>query len=113
GLVQITRQRVRPQMNIVVTEKCPTCKGTGEISSSVVLMDEIENRLKYLIHNMNMKGITIHVHPYIAAFLTKGFKSKRIQWFLKYKRFVKVKAVNSFQFGEYKFFNRNGEEINV
>ena len=114
GLMQITRQRVRPQMNIVVSEKCPTCKGSGEISSSVVLMDELENRLKYLIHNMNMSGITIHVHPYIAAFLTKGFlKSKRFQWFFKYKRFVKVLAVNSFQFGEYKFYNSAGEEINV
>ncbi len=114
GLMQITRQRVRPQMNIVVSEKCPTCKGTGEISSSVVLMDELENRLKYLIHNMNMSAITIHVHPYIAAYLTKGFlKSKRFQWFFKYKRFVKVLSVNSFQFGEYKFYNSSGEEINV
>lgn len=114
GLMQITRQRVRPQMKIVVTEKCPTCKGTGEISSSVVLMDEIDNQLKYLIHNMNMKGISIHVHPYIAAFLTKGyFKSKRFEWFFKYKRFIKVVPVNSFQFGEYKFFNAAGEEIDV
>jgi ribonuclease G len=114
GLVQITRQRVRPQMNVVVSEKCPTCKGSGEISSSVVLMDEIDNRLKYLIHNMNMKGISIHVHPYIAAFLTKGmFRSKRFQWFFKYKRFIRVQAVNSFQFGEYKFFNSAGEEIDV
>lgn len=114
GLMQITRQRVRPQMNIIVSEKCPTCKGSGEISSSVVLMDEIDNRLKYLMHNMNMKGIALHVHPYIAAFLTKGFlKSKRFQWFFKYKRFVKIVPVNSFQFGEYKFFNSANEEIDV
>jgi ribonuclease G len=114
GLIQITRQRVRPQMNVVVSEKCPTCKGTGEISSSVVLMDEIENRLKYLTHNMNMKGISLHVHPYIAAFLTKGFlKSKRMNWLFKYKKFIKIQAINSFQFGEYKFFNAAGEEINV
>jgi len=114
GLMQITRQRVRPQMNIIVSEKCPTCKGSGEISSSVVLLDEIENRLKYLIHNMNMKGLSLSVHPYIAAFLTKGFlKSKRFQWFFKYKRFVKINPMNSFQYGEYKFFNSTGEDINV
>lgn len=114
GLMQITRQRVRPQMKIEVSEKCPTCKGSGEIASSVVLMDEIENRLKYLIHNMNMKGINLHVHPYIAAFITKGFlKSKRFQWAMKYKRFVKVTPVTSFHYGDYKFFNSANEEIDV
>ena len=77
-------------------------------------MDEIENRLKYLIHNMNMKGINLHVHPYIAAFITKGFlKSKRFQWAVKYKRFVKVTPVTSFHYGDYKFFNSANEEIDV
>ncbi|MFI5221487.1 MAG: Rne/Rng family ribonuclease [Bacteroidia bacterium] len=114
GLVQITRQRVRPQMNIVVNEKCPTCKGTGETSSSVVLMDEIENRLKYLMNNFNIHGISLHVHPYIGAFLTKGYlRSKRMSWFFKYWRLIKIKVEKNYQFGEYKFFNSAGEEINV
>ena len=114
GLVQITRQRVRPEMAIVTNEKCPTCKGTGEISSSVVILDEIENRVKYLVQNMNMTGIALHVHPYIAAFLTKGyFNSPRFKWFFRYKRFVKITPVQSFQFGEYRFFNSAGEEIAV
>ncbi len=114
GLVQITRQRVRPEMSVVTNEQCPTCKGTGEIASSVVIMDEIENRVKYLAQNMNMSGIMLHVHPYIAAFLTKGFlKSPRFKWFFKYKRFIKIVSVQSFQFGEYHFFNSQEEEIAV
>ena len=112
GLIQITRQRVRPEMNIVTNEKCPTCKGTGEIASSIVIMDDIESRLKYLVQNLNLTGITIEVHPYIAAYLTKGyFKSPRFKWLFKYKKFIRIKAISSFHFGDYRFINSSGEEI--
>lgn len=114
GLVQITRQRVRPEMNIVTTEKCPTCKGTGEITSSIVITEEIENTLRYFIQNMNMSSITLEVHPYIAAYLKQGFlSSTRVKWFLKYRKFVKIKTVNALHFGEYRFLNAAGEEIKV
>ncbi|TAE88986.1 MAG: Rne/Rng family ribonuclease [Bacteroidetes bacterium] len=115
GLIQITRQRVRPEMNVVTAEKCPTCDGTGEITNSIVIVDEIENRLKYLLHNMNMKGgITIEVHPYIHAFFTKGFlKSVRFSWLFKYKRWIKVIPVNALHFGQYRFLNKQGEEIQL
>jgi ribonuclease G len=112
GLVQITRQRVRPEMAVVTTEKCPTCKGTGEITSSIVITEEIENNLRYFIQNLNMSGITLEVHPYIAAYLKQGFlNSTRIKWFLKYKKFVKIKTVNALHFGEYRFLNAAGEVI--
>ncbi len=112
GLIQITRQRVRPEMNIVTNEKCPTCKGTGEIASSAIIMDDIENRLKYLVQNLNISGITIEVHPYIAAYLTKGFlKSPRFKWLFKYKKFIRIKSINALHFGDYRFLNAAGEEI--
>lgn len=115
GLIQITRQRVRPEMNVVTSEKCPTCDGTGEITNSIVIVDEIENRLKYLLENMNMKGnISIEVHPYIYAYFTKGFfNSIRFKWLLKYKRWIKINAVNSLHFGQFRFLNAQGEEISV
>jgi len=114
GLIQITRQRVRPEMAISTNEKCPTCKGTGEIGSSVVILDEIENRLKYLIQNLNMRKFSVELHPYLAAYVTKGYyKSIRFGWLWKYKRFVSVKAVPTLQFGEYRFINSHGEEISI
>ncbi len=115
GLIQITRQRVRPEMNVVTAEKCPTCDGTGEITNSIVIVDEIENRLKYFLENMNMKGsISIEVHPYIYAYFTKGFfNSIRFKWLLKYKRWIKIHAVNSLHFGQYRFLNASGEEISI
>lgn len=111
GLVQITRQRVRPEMSVATVEKCPTCGGTGEIRASIVILDEIENNLSYILTQQNERKITLTVHPFISAYLKKGFISHQIKWFFKYKRWVKVKKVNSYQYLEFHFFNSKEEEI--
>jgi ribonuclease G len=113
GLVQITRQRVRPEMNIVTNEKCPACDGTGEIRSSIVLMDDIENNLSFILQEQNEKGISLCVHPYIAAFIKSGFISKRIKWFLKFQKWIKVVPVTSYYLTEFHFFNAKDEEIKL
>ena len=111
GLVQITRQRVRPEMAVSVLEQCPTCRGTGEVKSSMMVIDEIENNLNYLIQDQNEKNISLGVHPFIASYLTKGMNSIQMKWFLKYNRWVKVKAVKQFHLMQYQFYNKNLEEI--
>ncbi len=114
GLVQITRQRVRPQINMDVVEKCPTCNGTGAIKSSIILVDEIENNLKYLIQEQNEKKLTLVVHPYIHAFLTKRtFASPQWKWFWKYKQWIKIQLSSSYNLLEYHFFDKNNEEIKM
>lgn len=111
GLVQITRQRVRPEMAVSVLEQCPTCHGTGEIKSSMMIIDEIENNLNYLIQDQNEKNISLGVHPYIAAYLTKGINSLQVKWLLKYNRWVKVIPMKRFHIMQFKFYNKNKEEI--
>lgn len=113
GLVQITRQRVRPEMNIVTNEKCPACSGTGEIRSSIVLMDDIESNLTYILQEQNEKNITLSVHPYIYAYITSGFISRRMKWYFKFSRWIKVKAVTSYHLTEYHFFNAKDVEIKL
>ena len=113
GLVQITRQRVRPEMNIVTNEKCPACDGTGEIRASIVLMDDIESNLNYILNEQNEKDITLCVHPYIEAYIKKGFLSRRINWFFKYGKWIKVKGVASYYLTEFHFLNRKEEEIKL
>jgi ribonuclease G len=113
GLVQITRERVRPEMSVATAEKCPACGGTGEIQASILLIDQIENNLRYILREQNEKSVTLCVHPFIEAYLTKGFWSRRRKWRWHYKRPITVKAVSSYHFMEYHFFNAKEDEIKV
>ncbi len=113
GLVQITRQRVRPEMNIVTVEKCPACGGTGEIKASIVLMDDIENNLNYILREQNEKGVTLCVHPYIEAYITKGIFNLQRRWFFKYGQWIKVKAQSSYHLTEFHFISAKDEEIKL
>ncbi len=113
GLIQITRERVRPQTVINIMEKCPTCGGTGEVEPPLLITDKIENTLRYILTEQNEKGVTLMVHPFIYAFLTKGFPSINMKWKLKYKRGIKLQELDSLQFLEYKVLNKNGEEIKI
>ncbi len=113
GLVQITRQRVRPEMNIVTSEVCPACGGTGQIRSSIVLMDDIESNLSYIFNEQNEKGITLCVHPYIYAYITSGLISRRMRWFFKYGKWVKLKQVTTYHLTEFHFLNAKEVEIKL
>jgi len=113
GLVQITRQRVRTETNVEILEKCPACGGTGEIKPSIIMIDEIENNLRYLIQEQNEKDLTLRVHPYIYAYLTKGIWSVKLKWIFKYKTFFKLEPALSFHFLEYRFFNKLDDEIKM
>jgi ribonuclease G len=113
GLMQITRERVRPQMNIVTKEVCPTCNGTGKISASILVTDLIEQTVEHLFVKQNEKQLVLAVHPFLHAYYTKGLFSKRFKWWWKYKRSVGLVKDSSMGITEYKFLNKEGEEIDL
>ena len=113
GLVQITRQRVRPEMNVQILEKCPACDGTGKIRPTILLTDDIENNLGYLIREQNEKNLTLVVHPYVYAFLTHGWFNFKWKWWRKLGQWVKMKPQNASHFLEYHILNKNGDEIKM
>jgi ribonuclease G len=113
GLMQITRQRVRPEMHISTTEICPACNGTGEISPSILFIDNIKNRISYILQYNNHKKLTLRVHPYIAAYLNKGIWPIRLKWRFQFKCKFKIIAVSSYNFLEYHIFDEFGEEVSV
>lgn len=110
-LMQITRQRVRPEENIETAESCPTCKGTGKVSPSILFTDELDSKVKYALTELNKKKLSLRVHPYVAAYLTKGWKSMRMKWFLKYFKWVEIEANSSCSYLEYHFYDEEEEEI--
>ena len=113
GLVQITRQRVRPAMNVQILEKCPVCNGTGENKAAILIIDEIENNLQYLLQEQNEKNLTITVHPFVHAQLTIGFPSLRMKWMWRYKQRIHIKPSASHHFLEYHFFNSKNDELKM
>ncbi len=112
GLMQITRQRVRPATDIETKETCPTCEGTGDITPSILFIDEVENHLQYMIEKYDGR-IDLHIHPYLAGYLKQGFFSKHKKWQLKYKRKINIVPVVTYSFLEYKFYNKNGDMLKV
>ncbi len=112
GLMQITRQRLRPEINISTSEVCPECKGTGKIGPSLILGDEIEKDLKYLI-DQGHRNLSIHVHPIVGAYLTKGllFNSIIAKWKKKYGVKLKVVENTGATLTQYQFFDTKTEEF--
>ncbi|HNR42173.1 MAG TPA: Rne/Rng family ribonuclease [Bacteroidales bacterium] len=113
GLMQITRQRVRPEMNIVTDEKCPSCQGTGKSRPSILFVDEIERALSFIVERIKTRKIILNVHPFVAAYLRCGFFPIYRKWNLKYKILIKIQAATSYHALEYHFYDREGNEIDL
>jgi ribonuclease G len=113
GLMQITRQRVRPEMHIQTAEKCPVCKGTGEITPSVLFVDSLDNQLRFVVQEQKLKNLTLWVHPYIYAYLKKGFPSQVLRWKLDLGFGIKVKPSDSIAFLEFKIFDQNNIKVDL
>lgn len=114
GLVQITRQRVRPQLDINVMEKCPSCDGTGKTQASILIIDDICNTIDFLVRQNKEKHLQIHVNPYVAAYLKQGFlNSYQMKWLWKYRVWIKVVEDIGLAFTSIKYINSRGEEIKL
>ena len=114
GLIQITRQRVRPETEVQVQEKCPVCAGEGKIRPAILFIDEIENHLKYLMVDQNENHLTLQVHPFIYAYLCiDGLFSLRRKWMKKYGKKIKVQSMPEFHMLQYNFQNANGDDIKL
>jgi len=109
GLVQITRQRVRPELVIKTQESNPS--GEGEVEAPIVMLDKIEIELDKIISSKKHKKILLNVHPFIAAYLKQGIPSIQQRWFMKHKKWIKILPRDAYQYLKYNFTNNNGEII--
>jgi ribonuclease G len=113
GLMQITRQRVRPAMDVNVEETCPTCFGTGKIRSSILFTDQLEGKIDRLVNKIGIKKFWLHVHPYVAAYINQGMISLKRKWQMKYGIGVHVVASQKLAFLQYEFYDAKGEFIDM
>ena len=113
GLMQITRQRVRPAMDVDVAEDCPTCFGTGKIRSSLLFTDLLERKIEQLVEKIGIKKFYLHVHPYVAAYINKGIVSIKMRWQLKYGLGVRIVPSQKLAFMQYEFYDNKRQFIDM
>jgi len=113
GLMQITRQRVRPILDFKTAETCPTCFGKGEIQSSILFVENLETKVKYVADTLKVKKFNIHVHPYIAAYINQGIYSLKWKWRFEYSKGIKIIPNQSLGFLEYRFYDKDKNELDM
>ena len=114
GLMQITRQRVRPEMEIATREDCPTCLGKGKIKPSILFTNTLESKIEYLVKTLGVKRFSLHIHPYVAAFINQGLFSLKRKWRKKHNiPGFKIIPNQDFGFLQYEFYDRKGDEIDL
>ena len=111
GVVELTRQRVRPETEIKTTETCPACLGKGEIQASILIVDEIESMLNSIIEEGKSEVNFLNVHPFVESFLKRGVKNIQRKWFLKYKKWISVRPMTEFGILQYQFLTKNNDAI--
>ncbi|MDO5570727.1 MAG: Rne/Rng family ribonuclease [Bacteroidales bacterium] len=113
GLMQITRQRVRPAMDVETTEECPVCFGKKTIQPSILFPDRLEDKIDYMVNKLKMNDFTLHVHPFVAAFIKKGILSQYLKWKFKYGFKFKLIPDQSLAMVEYRFYDKEKIEIDL
>ena len=110
GLMQITRQRIRPVTEIDTTEQCPVCHGTGKIASTVVIDEQVERKLAFYVEK-GQKELTLKVSPILGAYLTRGFNSFLRRWRKKYRCRLRLEEQADFSILQNEFFDSKGEKL--
>ena len=113
GLMQITRQRVRPAMDITTEETCPSCGGKGEVQPSLLFTDKLKDKIDYLVHTLNVNSFIMYVHPFVEAYLKKGLVSEYWKWRREFKRKFRILPDQSLNYLEYKVFDKERNEIDL
>ena len=113
GLMQITRQRVRPALDIVTTEQCPSCSGKGQVQPSLLFTDTLKDKLHYLIDDLKVKDFIMYVHPFVDAYLKKGLLSTYRKWRMEMGRCFRILPDQSLAYLEYRVLDKNRNEIDI
>ncbi|HER09357.1 MAG TPA: Rne/Rng family ribonuclease [Bacteroides sp.] len=111
GLMQITRQRVRPEMHIETAESCPTCRGTGKVQPPILFPELVKNELSTMVKDNQLSRVNVHLHPFVACYLKKGINSEEKKWRKEVGCRVKIHPSEDLHFLEYRVFDPEGKEI--
>lgn len=113
GLMQITRERARPEVMVDTTETCPTCGGSGKINATILLTDDIERDLEFVMQSRPKAPLYLRVHPFIEAYLKKGLPNRQMRWLLRYNKWIRIVPHADYALTDYRFYEGNDDEIRM
>ncbi len=113
GLMQITRQRVRPALDIVTAETCPSCGGKGEVQPSLLFTDTLKDKIDYLVNSLKVSNFIMYVHPFVDAYLKKGLISEYWRWRREFGRKFRILPDQSLTYLEYRIIDKDRNEIDL
>ena len=113
GLIQITRQRVKPELVINTLETCSSCKGSGKVEATALLPEEVERNIKFIIEAYPNAKISLKVHPLLHSYFKKGIYTHQMKWYVKYKKWIALKSDSELHINQYKFYNNFNDEIRL
>lgn len=112
-VMEITRQRIRPNISINTDESCPTCFGTGKAQPSILFTTQLEDKIDKVVNHLKIKKFTLYVHPFIEAYLSKGLISEKLKWKMQYSWGMRILPMQNLGFLQYKFLDSNKETIDL
>ena len=113
GLMQITRQRVKPELKINTLEVCSACNGTGKIEAAQLLPDEIDRNVRFIVEAYPNMSIKLKLHPFIYTYFKTGIINRQMQWFFQHKKWIKLETDSELHVNQYKFYNKYNDEIRL
>ena len=113
GLMQITRQRVRPALDIVTAETCPSCFGKGEVQPSLLFTDTLREKIEYMVNDLKMENFTVYVHPFVDAFLKKGLISLATKWKFAIGGGFRIYPDQSLAYLQYRVLDKDRNEVDL
>ena len=113
GLMQITRQRVRPALDIVTEETCPSCGGKGVIQPSLLFTDMLKDKIDYLVNSLKVNNFIMYVHPFVDAYLKKGLFSEYWKWRREYGRKFRIQPDQSLAYLQYRVIDKDNNELDL
>ncbi len=113
GLMQITRERARPEISMDTSEQCPTCGGTGKVNATLLLTDQVERDLEFIMQSRTRTSLYLRVHPFLEAYFKRGLPSKQMRWLWQYNKWVRIVAHAEYPLSEYRFYDQNDDEIRL
>uniref|UniRef100_A0A7C4LMB3 Ribonuclease G n=1 Tax=Schlesneria paludicola TaxID=360056 RepID=A0A7C4LMB3_9PLAN len=115
GLIEMTRQRIRPSLRRSVYEDCPCCHGTGQVKTAESMAIDVMRLLMTHANHEEVEKVTVEVHERVAAFLNNRKRRDITELEETYQVSININALSGVTPEHLKFYctNEQGNEVRV